>query len=82
MVFCISFTGQDLEPQIRIRIRKPDPNPCGRDDQKVRMVAVLSFIFLKQVQVIQVYRKVVTSRKIKQKNICFWPFSLPSKNKC
>ena len=27
MVFCISFTGQDLEPRIRIRIRKPDPHP-------------------------------------------------------
>ena len=23
----ISFTGQDLEPRIRIRIRKPDPHP-------------------------------------------------------
>ena len=27
MVFLISFTGQDLEPRIRIRIRKPDPHP-------------------------------------------------------
>ena len=34
MVFRISFTGQDLEPRIRIRIQKPGPE-TGSSSMKI-----------------------------------------------
>ena len=45
MVFWISFTGQDLEP--RIRIRKPDPHHLSMKEENIHLKVVGSSVYLK-----------------------------------